>query len=100
MIALIVADPIFSRLATWLTRRNNNVFEPEFRLYATIPGILLFVIGTVGWGWGSQVGTPWGGIAVFFGMMLGGAVVYNAGVIGNIQPPSYSNIRIHHRRTS
>lgn len=84
LIALIVADPIFNGLSNWLTKKNNNVYEPEFRLYATIPGIILFIIGTVGWGWGSDVGTPWYGIAIFFGFILGGAVVYNAGVIGYI----------------
>ena len=84
LIALVVADPNFSRLTNYLTKRNNSVYEPEFSLFATIPGILLFVIGTVEWGWGSQVGSPRGGIVVFFGWMLGGAMVYNAGMIGYI----------------
>jgi hypothetical protein len=65
-LALIVADPLFNLLTKYLTRKNNNVYEPEFRLYGTIPGILMFCLGTVGWGWGSQVGIGWGGIAVFF----------------------------------
>lgn len=82
LIALIVADPFFQWLSQWLTKKNNNVYEPEFRLYATIPGILLFILGAVGWGWGSQVGVGWGGIAVFFGFMLAGALIYNAGIIG------------------
>jgi di/tricarboxylate transporter len=84
VIALAVADPIFNYTVRWVTKRNNNVYEPEFRLFATIPGIILTVIGFVGWGWGSQIGIAWGGIAVFFGLMLGGAVVYNTGVIGYI----------------
>jgi MFS family permease len=84
LIALIVADPLFNWLTKYLTRRNNNVYEPEFRLYGTIPGIIMFCLGTVGWGWGSQVGIGWGGIAVFFGFILAGAVVYNLAVIGYI----------------
>lgn len=83
-LALELTDLFFSCWTTWLTRKNNNVHEPEFRLFATIPGIVLFVIGTVGWGWSSTIGTPWGGITVFFGVMLAGAVVYNAGMIGDL----------------
>ncbi|KAJ9633870.1 hypothetical protein H2204_006656 [Knufia peltigerae] len=44
---LVASDP----LALWMARRNNGVFEPEFRLpMALIVGGSLMAIGIFGWG--------------------------------------------------
>jgi len=84
IIALIVGTPLFGWLAKHLARKNKNVYEPEFLLFQLIPGIIITSIGFVGWGWGEQVDTPWIGLAFFFAMMNGGAVMVNNCVIGYV----------------
>lgn len=61
----VVAAPI-SRSTSLLTKRNNNFYEP---VYFSLPP-------SDGDG-APRSGMPWGGIAVFFGPLLDGAVVYN-----------------------
>jgi hypothetical protein len=84
IVGLSISDPVFNSLTKSLTKHNNNVYEPEFRLYQTIPGIIFCVIGFVGWGWGEQVGVAWIGLAFFFAFQVGGAVIFNNGVIGYV----------------
>jgi hypothetical protein len=84
IVGLSISDPVFNSLTKSLTKRNNNVYEPEFRLYQTIPGIIFCVIGFVGWGWGEQIGVAWIGLAFFFAFQVGGAVIFNNGVIGYV----------------
>tara|TARA_R110002003_G_scaffold97_12_gene7862 strand:- start:49116 stop:50543 length:1428 start_codon:yes stop_codon:yes gene_type:complete len=43
----LLADPT----ATWLTRANNGVYEPEFRLVLVIPQVVLGGAGIYGFGW-------------------------------------------------
>jgi hypothetical protein len=84
IVALVVGTPLFSWLAKWMAHRNKNVYEPEFLLPQLLPGIIITSIGFVGWGWGEQVGTPWIGLAFFFALMNGGAVMVNNCVIGYV----------------
>jgi hypothetical protein len=84
ILALIIGTPVFGTLAKWLARKNKNVYEPEFLLFQLIPGIIITSIGYVGWGWGEQVDTAWIGLACFFAMMNGGAVMVNNCVIAYI----------------
>ena len=84
IIALVAGDLFFNPLTRWLTRRNKNVYEPEFRLYQVVPGIICAIIGFVGWGWAEQNSLPWGALLVFFSFMLAGAVLVNNGVISYI----------------
>jgi MFS family permease len=78
ILAVVFGEPFLGWLTTFLTRRNHNVYEPEFRLWGTIPGVMLGIIGCVGWGWGEQVGVSWIGMAFFSGIMAAGAVFMNA----------------------
>src|SRR5271155_5351779 len=80
-VGLSISDLAFNNLKS-LTKRNNNVYEPEFHVYQTIPGIIFCVIGFVGWGWGEQVGVVWIGLAFFFAFQVG--VIFNNGVIGYV----------------
>jgi hypothetical protein len=84
IIALVVGTPLFTWLAKKMAHKNKNVYEPEFLLPQLIPGIIITSIGFVGWGWGEQVDTPWIGLAFFFAMMNGGAVMVNNCVIGYV----------------
>jgi hypothetical protein len=84
ILALIIGTPLFGWLAKHLAHKNKNVYEPEFLLFQLIPGIIITSIGYVGWGWGEQVNTPWIGLACFFAMMNGGAVMVNNCVIAYV----------------
>jgi MFS family permease len=84
LLALFIGTPLFG----WIVRRtahaNRSVYEPEFLLYQVIPGIIICVIGMVGWGWAEQDQLPWGGLIVFFAMFNGGAVMYNNAAIAYV----------------
>ena len=84
VIALLAGGTIFAIVVKRLAHKNNNVYEPEFLLYQCIPGVIFFVLGIVGWGWGEEVGISWVGLAVFFAFVNGGAVMYNNAVIGYV----------------
>jgi hypothetical protein len=84
VVALFAGAFIFGWLQRRLSHRNNNVYEPEFLLFQVIPGLLFSVMGLVGWGWGEEVGTPWIGLAFFFALANGGAVMYNNAAIGYV----------------
>jgi hypothetical protein len=84
VVALFAGAFIFGWLQRSLSHRNNNVYEPEFLLFQVIPGLIFSVMGLVGWGWGEEVGTPWIGLAFFFALANGGAVMYNNAAIGYV----------------
>jgi MFS family permease len=59
MIGLLTAGPLSDFIAARLTKRNRGVREPEMRLLAMIPYVILMIIGNVivavgyerGWSW-------------------------------------------------
>ena len=84
LLAVVIGEPILNYGLKWLTRRNGNVYEPEFRLYGSIPGVILGIIGCVGWGWGEQDTISWVGLEFFNGIMAAGATIMNATGAGYI----------------
>lgn len=84
VIALLAGEPIFRYLAIWLTKRNQNIYEPEFRLFQLIPGVILGIIGCIGWGWGEQDNISWGGLVVFMSLIVAASVVVNSAAIAYI----------------
>jgi len=83
-LALLVGDVFFNPLTRWVTRRNHNIYEPEFRLFQVIPGVICAIIGFAGWGIAEQKQLPWGALLVFFSFQLAGAVLINNGVIAYV----------------
>jgi len=59
----------------YLTRRNNNIYEPEFRIVQILPGLIIGSIGIFGFGISCAKGysTTVGGI--FFGCIAFGLIV-------------------------
>lgn len=84
IIAALVGEPALRYMTIWLTKRNNNVYEPEFRLFGAFPGVMLGIMGCVGWGWGEQDTISWVGLAFFDGIMAAGAALMNATGVGYI----------------
>ncbi|KAH6689922.1 major facilitator superfamily domain-containing protein [Leptodontidium sp. MPI-SDFR-AT-0119] len=46
-IGLLTAGPLSDKIAAHLTRRNKGIREPEMRLWAMVPYILLMILGNV-----------------------------------------------------
>jgi hypothetical protein len=78
LLAAILGEPLLDWMTVGLAKRNKNVYEPEFRLWGAWPGVILGIIGCVGWGWGEQDTISWVGLAFFNGFMAAGAVLMNA----------------------
>ncbi|KAI9668234.1 MAG: hypothetical protein M1821_001054 [Bathelium mastoideum] len=50
LVGYILAGLIADTSARWLTRRNNGVFEPEFRMVLVVPQLVLGCTGLYGFG--------------------------------------------------
>jgi len=84
IVAVVVGSIVFGWVVRTLAHRNRNIYEPEFLLFQVIPGLIFAIIGMVGWGWGEQDGIAWIGLAWFFALVNGGAVMVNNAVIGYV----------------
>jgi len=84
IVAVVVGSIVFGWVTRSLAHRNRNIYEPEFLLFQVIPGLIFAIIGMVGWGWGEQDGIAWIGLAWFFALVNGGAVMVNNAVIGYV----------------
>lgn len=80
----LLAGATIDKTVMILTRRNRNIFEPEFRLWYVLPAIVLFLIGWTGWGWGAQTGLSWPGLAVMLALIYFGALLINTAIISYI----------------
>ncbi|RLL95262.1 hypothetical protein CFD26_104670 [Aspergillus turcosus] len=74
LIGLLIFGTISDRILIYLTKQNNGVREPEFRMPPLIPGSLFIPLGLFWYGWSAEkhlhwmmpiVGTGWVG----FGML-------------------------------
>lgn len=52
-----------------MARRNNGIYEPEFRLIMAAPVLVTTVIGLMGFGWSAEVGSHFMVPTVFFGVV-------------------------------
>lgn len=64
-----VAGRISDILVRYLARRNNGVYEPEYRLIMTIPVLLTTVAGLIGFGWSASSRDAWIVPTLFFGLI-------------------------------
>jgi MFS family permease len=74
----LISDPS----ATFLTRQNNGIYEPEFRLVLVIPQMVFGGAGIIGFGWTSGAAERYGWFwpDFFFGMTVVGMV---CGAVGS-----------------
>ncbi|KAK3069290.1 hypothetical protein LTR53_012487 [Teratosphaeriaceae sp. CCFEE 6253] len=74
LIGAILGAFITGPVADWVTklkfmaRRNNGVYEPEFRLTIIIVTLILGGISFFGFGWSLEVHDPWIGPVIFYGI--------------------------------
>ncbi len=80
----IIAGGLADWSAKWLTRKNNGVYEPEFRILLVIPQMILGCMGIFGWGISSDIlkrnGIPYQVPLFFFGCEVAGMVI---GAVGS-----------------
>ncbi|KAF2274909.1 MFS general substrate transporter [Westerdykella ornata] len=64
-----VAGKISDLVVRFMARRNDGVYEPEFRLVMAIPIALSTTIGLMGFGWSAEEKNNWIVPTVFFGVI-------------------------------
>ncbi|OMP88924.1 putative MFS-type transporter [Diplodia seriata] len=64
-----VAGKVSDVIVRWMSRRNDGVYEPEFRLVMAIPMTFCTVIGLMGFGWSAEEKDAWIVPTVFFGII-------------------------------
>jgi len=77
VIALITSGPLTDWGTVWLAKRNNGVYEPEFRIFF-VSTMLFGTFGYAGWAVGTTHHMPWiGAVACLamanFSMVVSGA---------------------------
>lgn len=69
LLGTAVAGKVSDIVATFLTKRNGGIYEPEFRLVMAIPIALSTTIGLMGFGWSAELMNAWIVPTIFFGMI-------------------------------
>ena len=64
-----VAGKFSDLIVRFMTRRNDGIYEPEFRLIMAIPITIATVIGLMGFGWSAEEKDKWIVPTVFFGII-------------------------------
>ncbi|KAF1958544.1 MFS general substrate transporter [Byssothecium circinans] len=64
-----VAGKFSDLIVRFMARKNDGVYEPEFRLVMAIPISISTVIGLMGFGWSAQERDNWIVPTVFFGVI-------------------------------
>jgi MFS family permease len=64
-----VAGKVSDLVVRYMARKNDGVYEPEFRLVMAIPITISTVIGLMGFGWSAEEKDNWIVPTVFFGVI-------------------------------
>tara|TARA_R110002003_G_scaffold193_4_gene14953 strand:- start:12610 stop:14430 length:1821 start_codon:yes stop_codon:yes gene_type:complete len=64
-----VAGKVSDLVVRFMARKNDGVYEPEFRLVMALPITLAMVIGLMGFGWSAEERDNWIVPTVFFGII-------------------------------
>ena len=63
-----VAGKVSDFIVRFMARRNDGIYEPEFRLIMIVPVAFATVIGLMGYGWSAQERDAWIVPTIFFGI--------------------------------
>ncbi|KII93279.1 hypothetical protein PLICRDRAFT_385585 [Plicaturopsis crispa FD-325 SS-3] len=63
ILAMAVSSAFTDRWIVWISRRNEGIYEPEFRLFFTF-AMLFGVFGYAGWAVGNSHSMPWIGAVI------------------------------------
>ena len=59
ILGTVVAGKVSDVIVRFMSRKNDGVYEPEFRLVMTIPVAISTCVGLMGFGWSAQVYDAW-----------------------------------------
>ncbi|KAI8938504.1 hypothetical protein NX059_004393 [Plenodomus lindquistii] len=69
VIGTAVAGKVSDLVVRFMARKNDGVYEPEFRLIMVVPITISTVIGLMGFGWSAEEKNNWIVPTVFFGVI-------------------------------
>lgn len=64
-----VAGKISDFIVKFMSKKNDGLYEPEFRLVMAIPVAITTSIGLMGYGWAAQIHDSWIVPTIFFGVI-------------------------------
>ena len=73
-IGMVISGPAVDWMARYLAKRNNGVFEAEFRLPALLVMLVCEIIGFAVWGAVQSAGGPWIGPEILYSLINLGQV--------------------------
>ncbi|KAI5852016.1 major facilitator superfamily domain-containing protein [Tricharina praecox] len=70
------AAGVFSDVvAKWMAKRNNNIYEPEFRILLVIPVAVFALPGIFAFGYATEAATHWIAPSICYGLLTFGVVM-------------------------
>lgn len=70
------AAGVFSDMvAKWMAKRNNNIYEPEFRILLVIPVAIVALPGIFAFGYTTEAATHWIAPSICYGLLTFGVVM-------------------------
>lgn len=82
IIGAFVSGPIADWAVKYMSRRNNGIYEPEFRLVLIIITLIIGGMSFFGFGISLQVQDPWIGPVIFYGLQYFGVGFMTIAVYG------------------
>jgi len=75
ILGTVVAGKISDYIVRFMARRNDGVYEPEFRLVMALPVAIATTIGLMGFGWSAEERDAWIVPTFFFGVISFGCTL-------------------------
>jgi hypothetical protein len=75
LISYFVAGALSDTIAKWLSKKNNGVFEPEFRILLVIPVAIVSLPGIFAFGYASENHVHWIVPSICYGLLTFGVVM-------------------------
>ncbi|KAH8817403.1 major facilitator superfamily domain-containing protein [Xylogone sp. PMI_703] len=82
IIGAFISGPIADWIIKFMSRRNNGIYEPEFRLLLITITLIIGGMSFFGFGWSLEVGDPWIGPVIFYGLQYFGVGFMSIAVYG------------------
>jgi len=79
-----ISGPLSDWSVKWLSRRNNGIYEPEFRLFMILPTLIFTTIGWYGWAISANLLDLWIGPAVFYSLLNFGQALASVAVVSYV----------------
>jgi MFS family permease len=75
ILGTVVAGKVSDYIVRFMARRNDGIYEPEFRLVMALPVAVATTIGLMGFGWSAQERDAWIVPTFFFGIISFGCTL-------------------------